>query len=87
MRWLTGRGMVVAALVIAAGCSGTGLPSPGSELNTGNALIDLNESIVTLREDDANIQAQVDSLREVVARQDTLLRQIALQVGVPIPSR
>jgi hypothetical protein len=40
-----------------------------------------------LREVDAALQGQVDSLARVVARQDSLLRQIANLAGVPVPSR
>lgn len=77
--------VLMAAVAAGIGCSGTGLPSPNADLNTGQALMDLNESIVQLREDNALIQAQVDSLRDVLARQDTVLRQIALQVGISVP--
>jgi len=66
-------------------CSGPGLPSPGSELNTGQAILDLNEAFVTLREENAMMQAQIDSIRDVVVRQDTVIRQLALQAGVPVP--
>ncbi len=76
--------VTVAGITLAAACSGIGLPSPSTELSTGNALIDLSDAIVSLRDDDANIQAQVDSLREVVARQDSLIRHLANLFGAPI---
>lgn len=75
-----------AALLAVVACSGTGFPSPQGELAQGQAMLDLNEAIIQLREDNAMIQAQVDSLRDVVARQDSVLRQLAVQAGIPIPS-
>jgi hypothetical protein len=79
------RSLLCAITLVTSAACGMGLPSPGSELNTGQALLELNEAMVQLREDNAVIQAQVDSLREVVARQDTTLRVLAAQSGVPVP--
>ena len=80
VRWL------VTALTLGAsvGC-GMGLPSPQSEMAAGQAMLDLNQQIVDLGETNAMMQAQLDSLRDVVARQDTVLRQIAAQLGVSVP--
>ena len=76
---------LLTAVVAVSACSGTGLPSPRGDLATGQAMLDLNESLVQLREENAMMQAQVDSLRSVVARQDTLIRQVAAQAGVVVP--
>lgn len=82
-RYIATAGVFGGFLCTALACSG--LPSPQSDLSTGQAMLDLNQSIVDLREDNAMMQAQIDSLRDVVARQDTMIRQMAAQAGVPIP--
>lgn len=77
------RGIVAITVVATAlaGCQG-GLPSPGTEANTGQALLDVADGMVTLREENAMMQAQIDSLREVVAYQDSVVRQLAALAGV-----
>jgi hypothetical protein len=40
-----------------------------------------------LRQDVSDMHGQADSLRSVVAKQDTLLRQLAGMAGVPVPTR
>lgn len=80
----------IAALVllaIACGGSGTGFSTPQTEMSTAQAMLDLNSEILTLREENAMLQAQLDSLRDVVARQDTTLRQVANLLGVSLPPR
>ena len=85
MPHVNGRWLVTALTLCASVACGTGLPSPQSEMSTGQAMLDLNQHIVDLGEINAMMQAQIDSLREVVARQDTTLRLIAAQVGVSVP--
>jgi hypothetical protein len=82
----------VAALTVAAGLAvtacgdgGGGLPSPRGDISTGQALLDIGDLVVQLREENAGLQAQIDSLRDVVVRQDTILRRLALQAGMPVP--
>lgn len=77
--------LTTAFLTTAAGCSaGSGLPSTGTDVTSGQAMLDLSQNLVQLREDDALLQAQVDSLRGIVAYQDTVLRQLAGMAGVPM---
>ena len=47
-------------------------------------IIQLGDGFNDLRQDTAALQQQVDSLRLVVARQDTVIRQLANLAGVPI---
>jgi hypothetical protein len=47
-------------------------------------IIQLGDGLNDIRQDNAALQQQVDSLRLVVARQDTLIRQLANLAGVPI---
>ena len=59
-----------------------GMASPGTELSNSQAILDIGQSLVDVREDNAALQAQIDSLRGVVAYQDTVLRQLATMGGV-----
>jgi len=70
----------VAAAVLAA-CSG-GIPPPTSELSSGQAVLDLGTMVGDPREENARLQAEIDSLRGAVAYQDTILRLLAAGVGL-----
>lgn len=73
----------VAAVLLAVACA----PDTTAGINTGQALVELGDALNAVREEQSILQTQVDSLREVVARQDTLIRQIANIAGVPVPTR
>ena len=62
------------------------MPS-GDSISQGELLIELTDAMNALREHDALLQEQVDSLRLVVARQDSLLVRVAAATGVPTPLR
>ena len=72
------------AAMLPAGCAG--VPSTDS-LSQGELLIELTDAMNALRDHDALLQEQVDSLRTVVARQDSLLGGVAAASGVPLPPR
>ena len=67
-----------------AGC--LGMPS-GDSISQGELLIELTDAMNELRAHDALLQEQVDSLRAVVVRQDSLLARVAAATGVPAPPR
>jgi starvation-inducible outer membrane lipoprotein len=71
--------------ILLAGCLPRGLAKGDTE--TQQALVEVSDALTDLREVDAALQLQVDSLARVVIRQDSLLRQIANLAGVPVPSR
>jgi len=73
--------VVAAVASAAAACSGS-IPSPTSELNSGQAVMDLGSLVGELREENAMMQAQIDSLRGALAYQDTIVRQLAAGAGV-----
>lgn len=76
--------VLLAATLIAtaAGACKGGNLAVGTDVSTAQAMLDLGQNMVQLREDDALLQAQIDSLRGVVAYQDTILRQLAATAGV-----
>lgn len=47
-------------------------------------MMDLGNAMGQLRDDNALLQAQIDSLREVVAYQDSIVRQLAALSNVPM---
>lgn len=67
--------------LLAAGCPGVGQPG---DISQGELLIELTETINDLRAHDALMQEQLDSLRSVVARQDTTIGRLAAAAGVPV---
>ena len=49
--------------------------------DTGSALVEIGDALNALRQEDALMQAQIDSLRDVVARQDTIITRLQAVVG------
>ncbi|HEY2374661.1 MAG TPA: hypothetical protein VGH98_01680 [Gemmatimonadaceae bacterium] len=60
---------------------------PRAEANIAEAMIQVGTEVSALRQDYATLQDQVDSLRGVVARQDTLITRLASLANMPIPPR
>lgn len=80
---LTVLSLTVGAGALFSGCSGV-LPSPTNELSTGQMMLDLSNAMVQLREDNAYLQAQIDSLRGAVAYQDTIIQQLGALANVSV---
>ena len=78
------RAVLSAAVLLAVGC--TDLPAPSS-VSTGETLLEMTQVIEGLRDENVYLQSQVDSLREAVARQDTLLTRLAATNGLVLPPR
>lgn len=60
---------------------------PRAEANIAEAMMQVGTEMSALRQDYAVLQNQVDSLRGVVARQDTLLAHLAAAANVPLPPK
>ena len=75
------RAAAIAALAVLAG-SCTAPAQPG-DISTGEMFVEISDALNIIRQENAMLQAQLDSLREVVARQDTLLGRVAAAAGVP----
>jgi hypothetical protein len=50
-------------------------------------MVQVGTEISAMRQDYALLQGQVDSLRGVVARQDTLLTRLTSLANLPLPSK
>jgi hypothetical protein len=73
------RRMLVVALFAAGACGG---PVTTGDTTLAETLIDMSDALVSVREETALLQAQVDSLREQMARQDTVVRRLAAMAGI-----
>jgi len=60
---------------------------PRAEANIAEAMIQVGTEMSALRQDMAGLQNQVDSLRSVIARQDTIISRLAAAANVPVPPR
>ncbi|HEU4564790.1 MAG TPA: hypothetical protein VFS05_09085 [Gemmatimonadaceae bacterium] len=59
-------------------------PQAAREAAFAQDIVNLGDAVTSLQQENAVLQTQLDSLQRVVARQDTLLRQIAGLAGVPV---
>lgn len=73
------RRPIVLALAALAACTG---PVTTGDTTLAETVIDMSDALIAVRDETALLQAQVDSLREQVARQDTLLRRLASMAGL-----
>jgi hypothetical protein len=73
------RCIVVVGLAALAACGG---PMTSGDTTLAETLIEMSDALVSVREETALLQAQVDSLREQVARQDTVLRRLSSMAGI-----
>jgi hypothetical protein len=73
---------VACALMLTLGC--TACPASKADVAMSEQIIQLGDGLNDLRQENAALQQQVDSLRLVVVRQDTVIRQLANLAGVPV---
>jgi len=50
-------------------------------------MMDVGTAVTQIQQDLGDLHNQIDSLKEVAARQDTVIRKLANLVGVPAPQR
>ena len=60
---------------------------PRAEANIAQAMTDVGTQVSSMQQDYAILQSQVDSLRGVVARQDTIIGRLASMAGLPYSPR
>lgn len=72
-----------ALLLAVAGCRQ--LANPVADVELQQSLYDLQDLLAEMRDQTAQLQWQLDSLQGVVARQDSVLRNVANLVGTPMP--
>ncbi len=57
---------------------------PQRDPQVAQAMQDMSDEVSTLRQEHALLQAQLDSMRIVVAKQDSALRKLSNLAGVPM---
>lgn len=76
------RRLTILTAVLLAAC----VPPSRSELDLMQSVQDLGDAVNVMQQDYGFLAEAVDSLRMVVARQDSLLRTLANLSGVAVPS-
>lgn len=74
-------------LLFLAAAALTSCRDPRAEANIAQAMMQVGTEISSIHQDYAVLQSQVDSLRGVVARQDTLITRLAALANLPLPPR
>ncbi len=74
------RAMSALVLVVIS----TACPTSRADIAMSEQIIQLGDGLNDLRQDNAALQQQVDSLWTVVTRQDSVIRQIANLSGFPL---
>ena len=74
------RALLFAGLFSLASCR-----DPRAEANIAEAMVQVGTQMSAMQQDYALLQEQVDSLRTVVARQDTLITRLATLTNMPMP--
>jgi hypothetical protein len=73
------RCIAILTLTAVAAC---GAPVTSGDTTLAETIIGMSDALAGVQEETALLQAQVDSLREQVARQDTVLRRLASMAGI-----
>ena len=74
------RSLFFGACALLGGCA-----SPRAQANIAEAIVQLNTDMSGVKQDQMDMQSTIDSLRIVIARQDTLVHRLATLAGVPVP--
>jgi hypothetical protein len=76
------RKALLASAILLSGCR-----DPRAEANIAQAMMDVGTQLTMMQQDYSLMQSELDSLRWVVARQDTIIGRLASHVGLPISPR
>ena len=60
------------------------LPSK-QDVDTAQAIIEMSDAVNDIRQTLSDLQAQLDSLRDVVGKRDSTIKQLANLAGVRVP--
>jgi len=72
---------LLAVLMIAPGC----LPATEKDFQMAQTINEMSDAVNEIRQLSYELQDRLDSLTTVVARRDTVMRQLANLAGVPMP--
>jgi uncharacterized protein YdbL (DUF1318 family) len=74
------RAMLCLAALGAMSC----LPSK-QDVDTAQALLEMGDAVNDIRQTLSDLQSQLDSLREIVVKRDSTIKQLANLAGVTVP--
>lgn len=74
--------LLLAAVLLVSGCR-----NMRADANVAEAMIQIGNQISGMQQDYSTLQFTVDSLRLIVARQDTLINRLATLAGMPLSTR
>ena len=74
--------LVAAGALLAVGSS-CEIRNPGTQAELLLTVTEIGDAVNALRQDAGAMQDQIDSLRVVVARQDSLITRLSAAAGVP----
>lgn len=57
--------------------------NPTEDIALGETILQMSDAITLLRQESAQLQDEIDSLRIALARQDTVLRRLSAAAGIP----
>ena len=75
------RSALLAIVTTVSGC----LPATERDFQMAQTVTDMTEAVNEIRQMSYELQDRVDSLTIVVAKRDTVIRQLANLAGVPVP--
>ena len=73
-------------LLVAIALAGLSCRDPRAEANIAQAMMEVGTTLTQIQQDLGELHNTLDSLRGVVARQDTIISRLANLAGLPIPS-
>ena len=76
---------ILLAIVALAQGQATACYQPPADMAQAEMLLGISDAMNDLRTENAILQDQIDSLYAMVTRQDTLVRRMAEQMGMPVP--
>lgn len=90
-RWAASRRRSAVALgtagLLAASAGCGGMAAPTTDMSLGQTVMELTDAVNALRDESSIMQAQIDSLRTVVARQDSTIVRLSNLAGGGLPPR
>ena len=81
------RHRILAAALSLTFLSLAGCRDPRVDANIAEAMTQVGAQMTSFQQDVSLLQDQIDSLRQVVARQDTIIARLANVAGVQLPQR
>jgi hypothetical protein len=72
-------------VAVAATVAGACMPATTGDPAMAQIVLEMGDAVNELRQENAILQAQVDSLAILVAKQDTVVRNLAAAAGITMP--